>query len=118
MIGWRSNWRARSECKARGLDPDLFFPDVGEPIDPVVMSACSACQVRAQCLRTAMRAEAAAGPDGGRIRRYGIFGGLTPKQRSALAKGRKIRPLVTNATRNKSRRGYAAQAADRARVAS
>lgn len=44
---------------------------------------CGGCPVREQCLELAMRAE------GDRMGyRYGMFGGLNPKERSALARQR------------------------------
>jgi hypothetical protein len=110
----RSTWQANAECVTRRIDPELFFPEVGQGVDPAVLSACSACPVRTQCLRTAMRDEAALGPLDGRIRRYGIRGGLTARQRTHVAAGRKIRPLVTTATRNRGKRGYQAAKAARA----
>lgn len=100
-----ARWQALAECVRRGLDPALFFPGISEPISPAVISACSACQVRQACLRAAMRIEAESAPDGGRVRRNGIWGGLTARQRSNLAAGRTVRLSVPSATRNSNRRG-------------
>jgi hypothetical protein len=102
---------ARAECSARGLDPELFFPQLGEPIDKRVFSACWACQIRAECLRAALQMEAAAGPLYGRVRRYGVWGGLTASQRSRVAAGKRVRLLVPNADRNKDKRGAKARKA-------
>jgi hypothetical protein len=98
-----ARWQARAECAIRRLDPELFFPELGEPIDARVFSACSACQVRAICLGTAMAFEKASVPPGGRIRRHGVWGGLVPKQRTRVARGKRVRLVVNTASRNGSR---------------
>ena len=94
-------WWRRAECHIRKLDPRLFFPDVGQPIDPAVFSACSACQVRRLCLRDAMANE----PDFNG-RRYGIWGGLAAKQRTMLAAGKPVKFLIPTAMRNKQRQRW------------
>ena len=99
-------WWRRAECAARGLDLPLFFPGVGQPIDERVFSACSACQVRAQCLRDAMANE----PDV-HGRRYGIRGGLTAKQRTNLAAGKTVKFLIPTSMRNKQRQRWVAERA-------
>jgi transcription factor WhiB len=96
-------WRQRAECAARGLDPELFYPQVGQVIDQVVFSACSACAVRRECLREAMATE----PDV-HGRRYGILGGLTARQRTNLAAGKPVKTLVKTRIRNAERRRTAA----------
>ena len=77
---WQTGWGRLAECKRRDLPPQLFFPRPKQTIDPRVFSACSACRVRRQCLTAALRLERATAL-GGRILRYGVWGGLT-KQRS------------------------------------
>jgi hypothetical protein len=74
----------------------LFYPPVGEPIDQRVFSACSGCGVREECLREAMANE----PDR-TGRRYGVWGGLTAKQRTMLAAGQPVKPFMPTARRNR-----------------
>ena len=100
----RPGWQRDAECARRGLDPELFFPAAGAPFDPRVFSACAACRVRMTCLRAGMAEEEAAEKIGGRVRRYGIRGGLLPRQRSMLAAGRPVRLTAPTADRNKQRR--------------
>lgn len=76
-------WEQLAECVIRGLDPELFFPENGQPIDARVFGACGACQVRRECLDRAMSAERTGMWRNGKPDRHGIYGGLTPRQRSA-----------------------------------
>lgn len=46
----------------------MFFPTVGEPVDPA-LEVCSGCPVVAQCA------------DAGESERFGIWGGLSGKRR-------------------------------------
>jgi WhiB family redox-sensing transcriptional regulator len=72
------NWIEQSACK--GASPSLFFPDKWD--NQSVRSAkavCANCPVRAECLEYAVAA----------VEPFGIWGGLTSKQRSKLR-----RPLV------------------------
>lgn len=95
----RLGWWHRAECHVRNLDPRLFFPAPGQPIDECVFSACGACQVRRECLRDAMANE----PDiSGR--RHGIWGGLTARQRTLLAAGKPVKFLIPTSMRNRQRR--------------
>jgi WhiB family transcriptional regulator, redox-sensing transcriptional regulator len=66
-----ARWRELAAC--RGTDLDLFFPSRGETGGPA-RQVCSACPVRQQCLDYAIT---------NRIS-YGIWGGLTERERSAL----------------------------------
>jgi WhiB family redox-sensing transcriptional regulator len=76
-----NDWRALAACK--GVDPELFFssedlPDKRDRVEreSVAKSICAACPVRAECLAYAI----AAGE------RYGIWGGLNPQERRAVAR--------------------------------
>jgi WhiB family redox-sensing transcriptional regulator len=73
------SWTDRALC--RHDDPDLFFDEgaVGE-----ALAACRTCPVRQQCLSLAMAAEGGVS----QYSRFGIYGGLTPEERAALAKAR------------------------------
>lgn len=74
------NWRERAACN--GEDPEKFFPDPSDVKGTTnALQVCVGCPVREQCLELALRAEA----DG---LRYGVFGGLTPRQRAQVAKGK------------------------------
>lgn len=67
----------------RSEDPELFYPPPGAGNRPTVEAAkaiCARCPVTTECLQVAMEAETTE-------LRYGIWGGLTAKERHALAKG-------------------------------
>ena len=69
-------WEDDAACK--GAPITLFFPE--EPITSVKQWAegkkfCANCTVQQQCLMLALNAETAG------FRRYGLFGGMTPKER-------------------------------------
>jgi hypothetical protein len=83
-----------AECKKRGLDPELFYPPMRQRIDPRVFQACAVCQIRMLCLRAVMRIER------GEPQRFGIWAGLTPRQRTNLAAGLPVKTTVPATTRN------------------
>jgi WhiB family redox-sensing transcriptional regulator len=77
-LGWYD------EASCRGMDGDIFFPEVPIGVNHAGLfdeakKICGRCSVRAKCLEFAMEAEQ------NEIRRYGMFGGLTPRQRDARA---------------------------------
>lgn len=65
----------RAAC--RGLSPDSYHPDQGQPNDSA-LERCNDCQSRLACLVLALRSE---NPGG----RCGWYGGLSPSGRDALA---------------------------------
>ncbi len=76
-----NDWRALAACK--GVDPELFFSsdDIADKRDrtereSVAKGVCASCSVRGACLAYAI----AAGE------RYGIWGGLNPQERRAVAR--------------------------------
>jgi WhiB family redox-sensing transcriptional regulator len=73
-----ADWRHRAAC--RDEDPELFFPisDVGPGARQTAQAkaVCARCPVREECLRYAL--------DNGLD--YGIFGGLTERERRDLAR--------------------------------
>jgi WhiB family transcriptional regulator, redox-sensing transcriptional regulator len=85
--GGTSRWRQDAACRTVGAA--FFFPS-DEPEDAPLYSTsraraiCAHCPVRAQCLDDAMAREGTAG----RHDRSGVWGGLSPSQRTALAKAR------------------------------
>ncbi|MDA8316389.1 MAG: WhiB family transcriptional regulator [Actinomycetota bacterium] len=74
-------WRRRAECRSMG--PELFFP-VGEKEDAAAAQTaaakqvCARCEVRLHCLAYALAARVEAG----------VWGGLSPSERMALAQRR------------------------------
>jgi len=65
-------WPERAACK--GADPESFYPEEGSRFD---RSFCRSCGVRQECLDYAMGREKYGA-------RWGLWGGLTPRERSAL----------------------------------
>lgn len=87
------DWRARAACRSH---QDLFFGPEKEPTpakrrrEADAVDICQGqCPVRAQCLADALQAEG----DGSVQHRFGVFGGMTPPQRYALANGRPVPKL-------------------------
>jgi WhiB family redox-sensing transcriptional regulator len=72
----RLTWAAQAAC--RGMDPDLFFPTDGL-MTPEARETCGVCPVRKECLEF------------GLYEHYGIWGGLTLKDRVRLIKSRRRR---------------------------
>ncbi|HSP04945.1 MAG TPA: WhiB family transcriptional regulator [Acidimicrobiales bacterium] len=62
----------------RGADPDLFFPDRGESLEPA-KRICSECVVRDECLEHAL----ASGE------RFGVWGGTSERERRRLRRTRR-----------------------------
>jgi len=83
-------WADRAACQ--GQDLDAFFTESAAGV-AAAKQICRSCPVRQLCLAEALRAE-----DGSR---YGIYGGLTPDERTELAgkeprgTGRKLAPCGT-----------------------
>lgn len=65
----------RTPCQL--ADPDIWFTPSSEA---VAVAACWECPAREVCLQVAMDAEGTARTSS----RHGVWGGLTPMQRSAL----------------------------------
>lgn len=66
------SWRDDAAC--RDADPDIFYPETPDYQD--ARAICAQCPVRDRCLTDAMATE--------RGTRYGMFGGLTPRERGSL----------------------------------
>ncbi|MCO8127862.1 WhiB family transcriptional regulator [Acidimicrobiia bacterium EGI L10123] len=62
----------------RGADPDLFFPDRGESLEPA-KRICSECVVRDECLEHAL----ASGE------RFGVWGGTSERERRRIRRSRR-----------------------------
>ena len=75
------DWRHRAACIEVGHLP--FFPEPnGWPrIDySPALKVCGSCEVAAECLEWALAND----------ERYGVWGGLTPEQRTAITRRRPI----------------------------
>ncbi|MFD4263966.1 WhiB family transcriptional regulator [Streptomyces sp. NPDC058534] len=68
-------WAQRAACK--GMDLESFFSEAEWNVADA-KRICGPCPVREQCLTEGMHAEHAGS-------RYGIYGGLTPQERTELA---------------------------------
>ncbi|MGP0025527.1 MAG: WhiB family transcriptional regulator [Streptosporangiaceae bacterium] len=64
-------WAAWALCV--GFDPEAFFPS-GDDAAAEARAICAACPVRGQCLAYAITAD----------ERFGIWGGLDPRQRHTV----------------------------------
>lgn len=63
----------------RGSDPDVFFPDRGESLEPA-KQLCGQCAVRDECLEYAL--------DNGE--RFGVWGGTSERERRRIRRQRRI----------------------------
>lgn len=78
-------WWDSAPCK--GMDNRIFFPEVkqghsSKGVYDQALAVCEGCMFRKQCLDFAIDAEM------NDIRRYGVFGGLTPRDREEYFAGR------------------------------
>jgi WhiB family redox-sensing transcriptional regulator len=83
-----NTWEQQAAC--RSASPALFFPQPNQTaIDlqkvELAKKFCHSCPVRQACLDYAMRMEGSATSDF----RAGIYGGLTPRERSGLYQRRR-----------------------------
>lgn len=74
-------WRDRALCAEVG--GDLWFIDLGGNTRPA-KAVCAACPVAESCLEYALDFEAAH-----ETPRWGVWGGLSPRQRAAVARERR-----------------------------
>jgi WhiB family transcriptional regulator, redox-sensing transcriptional regulator len=65
------SWQADGAC--RGADPELFFPPTEEEA-AIAKGFCATCPVRVTCLAFSIE----------RNERFGVWGGLTEKERAKL----------------------------------
>jgi len=72
------SWRDRALCAEVGTE--VFFPEVGEGA-ALAKKVCALCEVRARCLEFALATDIPGAE-------HGVFGGLTPHERRALARKR------------------------------
>jgi len=62
----------------RGTDPDVFFPDRGESLEPA-KQVCAGCVVRDECLEHALR----------NGERFGVWGGTSERERRRIRRQRR-----------------------------
>jgi WhiB family redox-sensing transcriptional regulator len=79
-----ARWQDNANC--RGVEPALFFPGRGGDTGPA-LDVCRGCTVRAECL-----AEALDQPE-----RFGIWGGMSERERRAIRKARRAGLQVATA---------------------
>lgn len=64
----RYSWQEHAAC--RGIDAEVFFPVSDEDAGPA-RALCGACEVREECLLFSLQNR----------ERYGVWGGVTEKER-------------------------------------
>lgn len=74
-------------------DPDAWFPEIGQNADHL-RAICARCPGRQQCLDEAMRMEGSVG----HTSRFGVWGGMTPVERAAMATGERHQPHIVEST--------------------
>jgi WhiB family redox-sensing transcriptional regulator len=67
------------------VDPDLWFPDKGGSTR-VPKQICAGCPIKAECLAWAIATD----------ERYGVWGGLSEKERRALKRRQQVAALSTD----------------------
>lgn len=76
-IGPSREWMDEANCL--GLDPDLMFPERGNPAHQA-KQICAGCTVRAECLEFSLLNN----------ERFGIWGGLSAKERLPIHRRRNL----------------------------
>lgn len=77
IVGEEGEWQERALCAQ--VDADLFYPEKGGSTKEA-KSVCMTCEVRAECLEAAID----------RDERFGIWGGMSERDRRALRKQRMV----------------------------
>lgn len=88
-------WEERAAC--RGADVELFF-SVEEEFQKQALEFCARCEVRSECLETAISNR----------EMYGIWGGMLESERRSLIRDLRRRERESRARRKAERRGDAA----------
>lgn len=76
-------WTIDANCADIG--PGIFFTDKGQNVTDA-KKVCARCSVITECLEFALDLEAS---DDTHRSRHGVYGGLSPRERAALARTRK-----------------------------
>jgi WhiB family transcriptional regulator, redox-sensing transcriptional regulator len=69
------DWQDRALCAQ--TDPDAFFPEKGGTVKEAIR-VCQGCEVRAECLEDALE----------RNERFGVWGGVSERERRKLRRRR------------------------------
>jgi WhiB family redox-sensing transcriptional regulator len=77
-------WRELALCAQ--VDPELWFPEKGES-PAAAKLLCGRCEVRAECLELALETN----------EQFGIWGGLSSKERRGLRRRRRLRLALQRA---------------------
>jgi len=75
-----ASWTSEAACAA--ADPGLFFPEDFRSPATEAKAICAGCPVRPECLQYSL--------DAGE--EFGVWGGLTEKERRSLLRARKRQP--------------------------
>lgn len=78
-------WQERALCAQ--TDPESFFPEKGGSTREA-KKVCLACEVRSECLEYALAND----------ERFGIWGGLSERERHAAEEGRRLRRTAPGST--------------------
>ncbi len=80
------SWQDFANCL--GIDPDLFFPERGASTREA-KAVCKACVVREECLESALEEGI----------KFGIWGGMSERERRRIRRQRKVASRMTAITR-------------------
>lgn len=83
----RYNWQEHAGC--RGIEPEIFFPVSDEEAGPA-KAICGACEVRTECLLFSFQNR----------ERYGVWGGVTEKERLEMFRRGTAQRVLATALRN------------------
>lgn len=83
----RFRWQQRSLC--RGVEPEVFFP-VSEEDAWRAKEICAACMVREECLAYSLTNR----------ERYGVWGGITEKERQDMFRRGVAQRILANKLRS------------------
>lgn len=78
-----TTWVMRAACSGHP-NPDQWFEDHDTPDRRAAVDVCRGCRVRTECATHAM--------DAGE--EFGVWGGMTPQQRSLLRRQRNMPPIL------------------------
>lgn len=82
----RFHWQENAGC--RGVEPEIFFPVSDEEAGPA-KAICDACTVRVDCLAFSFENR----------ERYGVWGGLSEKERVDLVRRGQAQRVLAGAVR-------------------
>jgi WhiB family redox-sensing transcriptional regulator len=74
----RPDWHRRAACRGEGVA--AFTVDVGRQYDDGTRRLCAGCQVRRECLKTALADDSL----------QGMWAGTTPVERRQMRRGRAV----------------------------